>query len=110
MEIVPTSYDAIETLRLTVLSALEQFLDPLTGGSRGAGWSFGQVPHKSDLYRLLSPIPGIRLIRNVSITMIYAGSVPVVPFEEASAGDKLPHVLIFSGTHSVSIVSPDEDV
>jgi predicted phage baseplate assembly protein len=110
MEIVPTSYDAVETLRGTVLAALDRFLDPLTGGSRGAGWSFGQVPHKSDLYRLLSSIPGIRLIRNVTIAMIYAGSVPVVPFEEDKAGDKLSNVLIFSGTHSVSIVSPDEDV
>lgn len=110
MEIVPASYDGIEALRSTVLDALERFLTPLTGGSRGAGWQFGQVPHKSDLYRLLSPIPGIRLIRDVTITMIYAGAVPVLPFDEATAGDKLPHVLIFSGTHAVSIVSPDEDV
>lgn len=110
MEIVPASYDGLETLRATVLDALERFLNPLTGGARGAGWHFGQVPHKSDLYRLLSPIAGIRLIRDVSITMIYAGTVPTLAFEEAAAGDKLPHVLIFSGTHSVSIVSPDEDV
>jgi hypothetical protein len=109
MEIVPASYDSIETLRGKVLDALERFLNPLTGGARGTGWQFGQVPHKSDLYRLLSPIPGLRLIRNVTITMIYAGSVPVLPFEEATAGDKLPHVLIFSGTHAVSVVSPDED-
>jgi hypothetical protein len=109
MEVVPASYDSIETLRGKVLEALERFLNPLTGGARGTGWQFGQVPHKSDLYRLLSPIPGLRLIRNVAITMIYAGSVPVLPFEEATAGDKLPHVLIFSGTHTVSVVSPDED-
>jgi predicted phage baseplate assembly protein len=109
MEIVPASYDGIETLRGEVLEVLERFLNPLTGGARGTGWQFGQVPHKSDLYRLLSPIPGIRLIRDVAIAMIYAGSVPTVPFDEAKAGDKLPHVLIFSGTHTVSIVSPDED-
>jgi predicted phage baseplate assembly protein len=110
MEIVPTSYDGTETLRARVLEALERFLDPLTGGTRGAGWQFGQVPHKSDLYRLLAPIPGLRLIRNVTITMTYAGLNPVVPFDEDDAGDEISNVLIFSGTHSVSIVSPDEDV
>lgn len=108
MDIVPVSLDGVDALRSAAVSALDRFFDPLSGGARGNGWEFGQLPHKSDIYRLLGGIPGVRLIRNLAITMVYAGTEPLEPLEASPPAGVLERALIYSGKHVVSVLSPDE--
>jgi hypothetical protein len=42
---------------------LNHFLHPVNGGPDGLGWQFGQRPHASDFYPLLSAIEGLDYIR-----------------------------------------------
>jgi hypothetical protein len=109
MDIVPASYDGMDALRATVASALERFFDPLTGGTKGTGWDFGQIPHKSDIYRLLAPIRGVRRIRNLNFKLVHAGSETGAEFNEVTEAEILNRVLVYSGTHTVDILSPDEE-
>lgn len=62
----------LESLRLatTVNRQLEEkltaFLHPLTGRD-GKGWPFGRKPNKSDIYRLVKSISGIKFVKKLSI-------------------------------------------
>jgi hypothetical protein len=46
---------------------LNRFLHPVTGGSDGRGWRFGQRPHASDIYPLLAGINGLDHIRSLEL-------------------------------------------
>jgi hypothetical protein len=51
--------DPLERLQHDALTRLEKFLDPLHGGTDGKGWPFGRSIYVSELYRLLSNVPGV---------------------------------------------------
>ena len=55
--------DIIEKLRIS----LYQFLNPLTGGSDGKGWSLGRPVYQSDIVKLFQKIPGIRYLGVVQL-------------------------------------------
>jgi hypothetical protein len=48
-------------------AALHRFLHPLTGGTDGAGWEFGERPHTSDFHPLLGAIEGVDHLRTLRL-------------------------------------------
>jgi hypothetical protein len=42
--------------------AVERFMDPLHGGHDHAGWPFGRAVHVSEIYDLLSKLPGVEYV------------------------------------------------
>ena len=69
-EIALNSIDGAAQVQPRIVAALRGFLHPLSGGFDGAGWDFGRRPHKSDLLRLTSAIPGVDHIRFLTVTEI----------------------------------------
>lgn len=65
IKIIPVSFDGSDALRTTVEQTLHRFFDPFTGGPAGAGWALGEVPHASDVYRVLSAIDGVNAIQSL---------------------------------------------
>lgn len=62
-------------------TALLRFLDPLSGGAEGKGWPMGRPVFVSDLYRVLTALPGVRhVLREVD-------SVTGREIEEIAAAD-----------------------
>ena len=59
-EVVPVALEDADGLRATIITALERFLHPLTGGFDSRGWPFGRRPHLSDLYAVLESTRGLR--------------------------------------------------
>jgi Baseplate J-like protein len=95
-ELVPTSLDVADAVRIAARSRLEQFLHPLTGGPEGRGWAFGREPHLSDIYALLESIAGIDRIRSLQI-----GDGRSETPNKSSRNDRF---LIYSGKHQIDLI------
>jgi predicted phage baseplate assembly protein len=91
--IVPTSLQAADFVGERTITALKQFLHPLTGGFEGKGWQFGRRPYRSDVYTLIEDVEGVDHVRDLA----------VIETPEAS---ELPpdQFLIYSGQHEVIVV------
>jgi hypothetical protein len=59
LTVVPQRGAHAESLRKAAIKRLGNFFDPLEGGADGKGWSFGGNIYVSELYRILSELPGI---------------------------------------------------
>jgi hypothetical protein len=94
-EVVPVSLQAANALEAAVVTALQRFLHPLTGGPDGRGWAFGRYPQNSDLYALIESIDGVDHIRSLSVETKEIGEVRPQRF------------LVYSGTHNISLVLPE---
>jgi predicted phage baseplate assembly protein len=76
-----------------VRGALSGFLHPLSGGRDGAGWDFGREPVLSDLYAVISTVPGVDHVRGLGIQQT----------------EELPHALetgrflVYSGQHHITL-------
>jgi predicted phage baseplate assembly protein len=47
-----------------IRSALDRYLDPLTGGGAGGdGWAFGRALHQGELYGVVQAVPGVQFVR-----------------------------------------------
>ncbi|MBM0744165.1 putative baseplate assembly protein [Phormidium sp. CLA17] len=97
-QVAPVSFQAANSLEATVKAALTDFLHPLTGDTRGQGWSFGRNPHDSDLYARIERIPGVSHVESLSIV-----SDPAIT---NLAMDNRDRFLIYSGQHQITISSP----
>lgn len=88
-------------------AVIDDFLHPLTGGRDGTGWEFGRRPHPSDLYPLLAAIEGVDHVDSLNITC------DDMPSDETTLSRSelraLSWHLIFSGTHSIGLVSAGEE-
>jgi hypothetical protein len=51
-----------EIVRADALKALERFFDPMDNGPDRAGWPFGRDVYVSEIYQLLSRVPGVRMV------------------------------------------------
>jgi predicted phage baseplate assembly protein len=97
-EIVPVSFEAVDALQRDVLTALQRFLHPLTGGAEGSGWDFGRRPHRSDLFALLESIGGVDHVRRLDVDP-----------EALPATVQSDRLLVFSGDHKITVVSPVQE-
>jgi hypothetical protein len=65
VEVRPVSLPQASAVRQAVLSALDTFLHPLTGGPDGQGWAFGRDVFLSELYAAFEAIPGVEHVHNL---------------------------------------------
>lgn len=101
-EVASVTLEQADQVRTAILAALAQFLHPLMGGRTGQGWPFNQLPHPSDFYGLIEGLPGVDHVHTLALTLAEpigeAGTL--APITTPSA----PHYLVYSGTHSVTML------
>ncbi|MEW6733651.1 MAG: putative baseplate assembly protein [Acidobacteriota bacterium] len=103
VEVVLNSMESANTVEYSINDALTRFLHPITGGNDGYGWEFGRKPHHSDIYRLLFPIEGVNYIRKLAITFKNELGI-IVPVDTEAEPAKNDYSLIYSGTHTISMI------
>jgi hypothetical protein len=69
-EIVVESLDRLSEIDSRIKGMLNRFLDPFEGGQDGQGWDFGREPHRSDLFPLISSVPGVNYVRSLKMTQV----------------------------------------
>ena len=114
-EVVPVALEEADRLRATIITALEHFLHPLTGGFDSRGWPFGRRPHLSDLYAVLESTRGIQSVRSLAVVNrpSLADIDPPQPGETVEddltvtrlARDRRERFLIYSGKHMIAVVA-----
>jgi predicted phage baseplate assembly protein len=93
-QVIPTTMEIGDAVRTLVLQSLDRFLHPLTGGSKGRGWDFARQPHESDFYALIESLEGVDRVRSLQV------NIARIPDNV-----ELSQYLIFSGKHTISVVS-----
>ena len=88
-EITVTAAVAIRTgagganVQARILSALQSFLDPLTGGPDALGWPFGRSVDRSEILRLIQDVPGVDHVDTLSMQSdsgaSQCGDIPLCP-------------------------------
>jgi len=96
-ELVTSNLEAVSEIETRVKRRIEEFLHPLTGGTKGKGWDFGQKPMASDFYSFLSDISGISYVKDLDITPKADNETPEKPPEPSST-------LPCSGKHEVNVL------
>jgi len=96
-EITVVDPETANDVELAARSALDQYLNPLTGGDEGAGWDFGRAPKRSDLFGPLVGIAGVSHVRELRISL--------VPDRPGSENTDL--FLICCGKHKISTTLED---
>ncbi len=81
----------------------EQFLNPLTGGDEGKGWSFGRPVYLSEVYQAIkNSTEGVNCVENLQLIVVdpearirvdRSGNIPIPP-----------HSLIYSTRHQIEVV------
>jgi predicted phage baseplate assembly protein len=56
-----------ELVQRRALTALYDYLDPLTGGADGGGWPFGRPVQVADVFGVLQAVPGVELVSEVRL-------------------------------------------
>lgn len=81
-----------------ILTALANFLNPLTGGPAGLGWPFGRSVYNAEILQLIANVPGVDYV--TSMTMTADSGTP-------QCGDIMvcPTFLVASGTHQIQVIA-----
>ncbi|SPE38476.1 conserved hypothetical protein [Candidatus Sulfopaludibacter sp. SbA3] len=58
-EVALESAEKLSSIDEAIQSTLEDFLDPVNGGPDGLGWSFGRLPHRSDMFSRIHSVDGV---------------------------------------------------
>ena len=97
--------DATAT-RAAAILALDNFLDPLTGGADGTGWPIGRAIYRAEIMALLARVPGVLTVTGLGLAFDTdgaprCGNLPLCPECLALSGS---HVLMTSGRPSAPII------
>jgi predicted phage baseplate assembly protein len=90
-----------DDVRADALAALYRYIDPLTGGMDGRGWTFGRAARSGEIYSVLQRIPGVEIVDDVRLfaadplTGQRGDAVQRIPLD--------PHALAFSFEHQVRV-------
>jgi hypothetical protein len=103
-ELVTTNLEAVSEIETRVKKSVEEFLHPLTGGTRGKGWDFGQIPSPSDFYPLLSDISGVSYVKDLDITFKAENETPEKPPEPSGCCTLPKSTLPCNGKHEISLL------
>jgi hypothetical protein len=93
VEIALVSLDGATQVEDAVGETLRTFLHPLTGGRDGTGWNFGRQPYLSDLFAVVSDVPGVDHIRHLSTNLV----------EELVGALSSGRFLVYSGQHQIAL-------
>ncbi len=66
-EIVPLKIGEAQAVKQRVLTALDAFFQPLTGGPRQSGWPFGRDVYDSELCQLLESLDGVSYVKHLEL-------------------------------------------
>jgi len=91
-----------EDVEADVQARLYKFLNPLTGGPDGSGWSFGRDLFVSDVYQCLQGTPNVQFIRGVE--MFAAGAGGPAEGDAVESLEVVTHGVVASGIHAVEFV------
>ena len=94
-EIIPTEPGASAQVETNVRDRLNQFLHPLTGGSDGMGWQFGQAVYLSQIARVIEETKGVDFARDVRLS---AGDQSFGDFVEIDR-----YALVAAGDHELKL-------
>jgi hypothetical protein len=79
---VAPGYD-LRTVAEAASAALTGFLHPLTGGSDGTGWPFGEDIFHADIYRRLLALNGVRRVSGLALSL--KGETDTDPLADVTA-------------------------
>lgn len=89
-------------VREDALDALYRYLNPLRGGTEGAGWEFGRPVQYGEVFAVLQGVGGVRLVEEIRLfpadPITGARGAPVDRVEVA------PNALVFSYQHQIVVV------
>ncbi len=88
--------DARREILAQLRAALYRFLNPLTGGNDGRGWTFGRPVYPSDIVALFQQVPGIRYLGAVQLFALRRTNGSWRRLPPAPVVDPGPHGLIAS--------------
>ena len=98
--IVPVSLNAAAQVEQDVLSALQRYIHPLTGGPSGSGWEFGKGICRSEIFGLLEGIKDVDHVADLTLS--------VADKEQDGDVTILPNQLVFSGEHKINFTLEDQ--
>ena len=85
-DVVPVDLAEAELVKQQVTEALISYLHPLTGGSFGTGWPFGQPVYVSKVARLFENVPGVDHVEALQLIPNIVQHRLAFDASEASAG------------------------
>ncbi len=92
---------AAETVRTDALRALNDYLNPISGGPAGGGWPFGRPVYAGDVHAVLQHVRGIELVDEV---LLFAADPITGKRGEAAQRIELGEdSLVFSFEHRVRV-------
>ena len=94
-EITPVRSEDADLIGAKVRARLDDFLHPLTGGSNGEGWRFGQNVYKSQIAALIEATPGVDYVQKM--TLLSEGRL----FDDFIAIP--PHALVCTSQHELKL-------
>jgi len=74
--VVPVRDELEEKVKDSVVRAVTQFLNPLTGGDDGSGWRFGRNVYVSEIYSLIDRLPEIDFVTSITFNVSVSGPFP----------------------------------
>jgi phage-related baseplate assembly protein len=83
------------TLPALARQAIDQFVNPLTGGSDNAGWKIGRAVYRTEIMALLAALPGVLTV--TALTLQAGDADPVCGNIDICATD-----LVQPGQHSIT--------
>ena len=66
-QIVPRNIQEAEDVKEEVLSVLDAFLHPLTGGPDGTGWIFGRDVYASEICKIIEDITSVSYVKSLDL-------------------------------------------
>lgn len=89
-EILPVSAEEAGRLEARLRERLARYLHPLTGGSDGRGWQFGEAVDLSGIAAWVEGTPGVDAVRLLQLMVgsaVHGDHVPIGPQELPAPGD-----------------------
>ncbi len=84
------------SLQQAIVTALNNFLDPLIGGPNGTGWPFGRDVYRSEIMKVIDEVPGVDYV--ISLALLAEGGQP-------QCGNVClgPTWLVAAGKHQITV-------
>ncbi len=93
-EVVLASLEGVSRTERAVAEAISAYLHPLTGGPEGAGWAFGRLPQRSDLYRVIEALPGVDHVRSLALDLV----------PDRPGADRTGRFLVYGGEPVITLI------
>jgi predicted phage baseplate assembly protein len=92
-----------EKVKEAVAKRLFEFINPLTGGMDGQGWTFGRDLHDSDIIAALQNVAGIDFIRSVELFPVTMRDGKASYGDAVKVIETVAHGVVVSYRHDVKV-------